>query len=175
MAFLMRFVTAHRARSASAEVLRSRPPSPIAEARCWAIAFISSWALAARSGSLNCSASSTACRNSLNRRLYSAFARPSRIGLPSLSPAVTNWFPSLHSRPLARTAEAVTGVSRRLASNSLTWNSRPRSEEHTSELQSRQYLVCRLLLEKKKNEPSRQDITGLTASPLLRPPQHRRT
>src|SRR3712207_7347051 len=26
---------------------------------------------------------------------------------------------------------------------------RPRSEEHTSELQSRQYLVCRLLLEKK--------------------------
>src|SRR3712207_8673164 len=29
---------------------------------------------------------------------------------------------------------------------------RPRSEEHTSELQSRQYLVCRLLLEKKKNK-----------------------
>src|SRR3712207_7771112 len=27
-----------------------------------------------------------------------------------------------------------------------------RSEEHTSELQSRQYLVCRLLLEKKNNE-----------------------
>src|SRR5258707_6376658 len=29
--------------------------------------------------------------------------------------------------------------------------STPRSEEHTSELQSRQYLVCRLLLEKKNN------------------------
>src|SRR3712207_8335292 len=29
-----------------------------------------------------------------------------------------------------------------------------RSEEHTSELQSRQYLVCRLLLEKKKNYTS---------------------
>src|SRR3712207_7160137 len=28
-----------------------------------------------------------------------------------------------------------------------------RSEEHTSELQSRQYLVCRLLLEKKNNPP----------------------
>src|SRR5436309_5641217 len=28
---------------------------------------------------------------------------------------------------------------------------RPRSEEHTSELQSRENLVCRLLLEKKKN------------------------
>src|SRR3712207_7013247 len=30
-----------------------------------------------------------------------------------------------------------------------------RSEEHTSELQSRQYLVCRLLLEKKKNKKAR--------------------
>src|SRR3712207_7226671 len=30
-----------------------------------------------------------------------------------------------------------------------------RSEEHTSELQSRQYLVCRLLLEKKKKIKSR--------------------
>src|SRR3712207_8665823 len=29
-----------------------------------------------------------------------------------------------------------------------------RSEEHTSELQSRQYLVCRLLLEKKKQAPT---------------------
>src|SRR3712207_7884438 len=29
-----------------------------------------------------------------------------------------------------------------------------RSEEHTSELQSRQYLVCRLLLEKKKKNPN---------------------
>src|SRR3712207_7008427 len=29
-----------------------------------------------------------------------------------------------------------------------------RSEEHTSELQSRQYLVCRLLLEKKKKTPA---------------------
>src|SRR3712207_7344664 len=30
----------------------------------------------------------------------------------------------------------------------------PRSEEHTSELQSRQYLVCRLLLEKNNTRPS---------------------
>src|SRR3712207_7578248 len=35
----------------------------------------------------------------------------------------------------------------RAASASIAW---ARSEEHTSELQSRQYLVCRLLLEKKK-------------------------
>src|SRR5947209_14226788 len=31
-------------------------------------------------------------------------------------------------------------------------NPQQRSEEHTSELQSRQYLVCRLLLEKKKKK-----------------------
>src|SRR5947209_14603521 len=31
------------------------------------------------------------------------------------------------------------------------WRGAGRSEEHTSELQSRQYLVCRLLLEKKRN------------------------
>src|SRR5437879_9363659 len=35
----------------------------------------------------------------------------------------------------------------------------PRSEEHTSELQSPMYLVCRLLLEKKKTRP-RTDNTG---------------
>src|SRR5258707_3375434 len=33
--------------------------------------------------------------------------------------------------------------------------SKSRSEEHTSELQSRQYLVCRLLLEKKKKNSSK--------------------
>src|SRR3712207_9060067 len=38
-----------------------------------------------------------------------------------------------------------------LAENGLDLRDQYRSEEHTSELQSRQYLVCRLLLEKKKN------------------------
>src|SRR3712207_8568218 len=33
-----------------------------------------------------------------------------------------------------------------------------RSEEHTSELQSRQYLVCRLLLEKKKNNSASHSL-----------------
>src|SRR3712207_7999507 len=45
-----------------------------------------------------------------------------------------------HSRP------------RRCASQSGNERRWSRSEEHTSELQSRQYLVCRLLLEKKKNK-----------------------
>src|SRR2546422_7951044 len=43
------------------------------------------------------------------------------------------------------------------------WSLNPRSEEHTSELQSRLHLVCRLLLEKKKNyiiavSPPHQDV-----------------
>src|SRR3712207_7904811 len=45
-------------------------------------------------------------------------------------------------------AEHAAGAARRL----LAVVARPRSEEHTSELQSRQYLVCRLLLEKKKKQ-----------------------
>src|SRR5438445_8840447 len=39
-----------------------------------------------------------------------------------------------------------------------------RSEEHTSELQSRQYLVCRLLLEKKKYRPDLGGPAGLEES-----------
>src|SRR3712207_6888678 len=49
--------------------------------------------------------------------------------------------------------------------------SRTRSEEHTSELQSRQYLVCRLLLEKKNNNHGynsfRQYTLFMTSPPLL--------
>src|SRR3712207_7763538 len=48
-------------------------------------------------------------------------------GLTALAHATTNCFPMI-----------------------LISGSSERSEEHTSELQSRQYLVCRLLLEKKK-------------------------
>src|SRR3712207_8128152 len=42
-----------------------------------------------------------------------------------------------------------------------------RSEEHTSELQSRQYLVCRLLLEKKKQvtRPGREPGPGPAGAP----------
>src|SRR2546429_764802 len=49
-----------------------------------------------------------------------------------------------------------------------------RSEEHTSELQSRLHLVCRLLLEKKKSKlraerPAEEELVGRLAD--LRPPQ----
>src|SRR5690625_6584947 len=43
------------------------------------------------------------------------------------------------------------------------WRGRARSEEHTSELQSRGHLVCRLLLEKKKRD------TDLDTANLIRP------
>src|SRR5258708_9681959 len=41
-----------------------------------------------------------------------------------------------------------------------------RSEEHTSELQSPDHLVCRLLLEKKKNKSYSQQSRGLTCRVL---------
>src|SRR2546422_1564935 len=44
--------------------------------------------------------------------------------------------------------ELVVGILENLSQH----DSRQRSEEHTSELQSRLHLVCRLLLEKKKND-----------------------
>src|SRR3712207_7087914 len=45
-----------------------------------------------------------------------------------------------------------------------------RSEEHTSELQSRQYLVCRLLLEKNKNRPRLRSVPARRALRLERRP-----
>src|SRR3712207_7092211 len=50
---------------------------------------------------------------------------------------------------------------------SSTWK---RSEEHTSELQSRQYLVCRLLLEKKNTLPFLCSFLLSYQQPLLSPP-----
>src|SRR3712207_8745668 len=51
------------------------------------------------------------------------------------------------------------GVSQEVAVvGGLGRDARQRSEEHTSELQSRQYLVCRLLLEKKNREYRNSDI-----------------
>src|SRR3989441_3910834 len=43
----------------------------------------------------------------------------------------------------------------------------PRSEEHTSELQSLAYLVCRLLLEKKKHKFQRQELVYIVWGLLL--------
>src|SRR3712207_7383957 len=67
-------------------------------------------------------------------------------GAPVLIPAR----PRAASRPAGATPSCATAL---------------RSEEHTSELQSRQYLVCRLLLEKKKKHQSL--LTQITATPRL--------
>src|SRR3712207_8984747 len=61
-------------------------------------------------------------------------------------------------RPLVQDPGARAYVVRRVGREAGAARKRPgqsgaaRSEEHTSELQSRQYLVCRLLLEKKKKD-----------------------
>src|SRR5204862_6692365 len=51
----------------------------------------------------------------------------------------------------ARYAATGPGTSRAIVFSSVQLHSQERSEEHTSELQSRRDLVCRLLLEKKNN------------------------
>src|SRR3712207_8755093 len=61
---------------------------------------------------------------------------------------------SVNVRSAAKPACSSTRTDTRFHGSSiLTWTG-PRSEEHTSELQSRQYLVCRLLLEKKNHSIS---------------------
>src|SRR5947209_13135528 len=55
------------------------------------------------------------------------------------------------SRPSWRSVPSGAST-RRYARSASSPRRTTRSEEHTSELQSRQYLVCRLLLEKKKKE-----------------------
>src|SRR2546422_7524135 len=48
-----------------------------------------------------------------------------------------------------------------------------RSEEHTSELQSRLHLVCRLLLEKKKNQTHKTAVTPHAGEETARAPHGR--
>src|SRR2546429_809678 len=76
--------------------------------------------------------------------------------LPILKPArVTSWpsWPSISGRPCSSSATMSKKVPPQLARTSGL-----RSEEHTSELQSRLHLVCRLLLEKKKNNKNKMHI-----------------
>src|SRR3712207_8619201 len=64
----------------------------------------------------------------------------------------TAWTPNIGEQTHAMPFTRHTMQSWRAALRLISWVGGPvRSEEHTSELQSRQYLVCRLLLEKKKN------------------------
>src|SRR3712207_7631819 len=76
----------------------------------------------------------------LFRSLRSSSVWLQHIG-PTMSNASSRGAPQT-SAPAEQTTTSAPGGSRLAL----------RSEEHTSELQSRQYLVCRLLLEKKKNK-----------------------
>src|SRR3712207_7455604 len=71
---------------------------------------------------------------------YTTLFRSSMCGKPSFRTAVE---PSLRRHGATQEQLASSSIGRPRVSDH-------RSEEHTSELQSRQYLVCRLLLEKKK-------------------------
>src|SRR5438876_12292955 len=86
-----------------------------------------------------------------HRDLHSFPTRRSSDLVPPLNlPAFSCW--AMSNTPASTCLNAL--VRTRFAS--LYWSlSTPRSEEHTSELQSPVHLVCRLLLEKKKNPPEK--------------------
>src|SRR5207302_9559435 len=80
--------------------------------------------------------------------------------LPILTPPLrssTSPVPDFHCRATAAWRSAVCTPPR-------PWQWK-RSEEHTSELQSRENLVCRLLLEKKKTHPHTQRMTLTQSHP----------
>src|SRR3712207_7815747 len=62
---------------------------------------------------------------------------------------------------LLSVAELLSMPASRLNAPVSSWS---RSEEHTSELQSRQYLVCRLLLEKKKRSRANSSSNPITTT-----------
>src|SRR3712207_3775371 len=104
--------------------------------------------------------------------------RPRRVGerLPALAQRLHN--PQTRCRQLIITGW-YGGTDRlvEIATGTAVWNHPGlpvvplRSEEHTSELQSRQYLVCRLLLEKKKTSLTRRP----TSHPMLSPAMMKRS
>src|SRR3712207_6899856 len=82
--------------------------------------------------------------------LFRSHRRPRRPECRSTSSSAGFWRWRWRRRPRALRADA-RAASAVLAAEVLGCDV-VRSEEHTSELQSRQYLVCRLLLEKKKKK-----------------------
>src|SRR5690606_42050994 len=71
----------------------------------------------------------------------------------TIRPAPTRTASCRSPRPVPSSSASPSSRARRRATSRAAWprtRRGPRSEEHTSELQSRENLVCRLLLEKKK-------------------------
>src|SRR2546429_7175748 len=82
----------------------------------------------------------------------------SLVGL-GLSWSALNQAKSLEQTAVA-SKQASDALTQRLAKEDEINQQMQRSEEHTSELQSRLHLVCRLLLEKKKNIPPQPQVTS---------------
>src|SRR3712207_6988416 len=74
------------------------------------------------------------------------------------------------SRVAVQTSALASSARGRLGPGTRRPCSRRRSEEHTSELQSRQYLVCRLLLEKKKKICPINPYSSYLFHSLISPP-----
>src|SRR2546422_7186710 len=72
---------------------------------------------------------------------------------------------SLHDALPISFAISVSAAARPSARGTPSGGKKSRSEEHTSELQSRLHLVCRLLLEKKKEQPRRQHDLNTAGEP----------
>src|SRR5690625_6872625 len=75
-----------------------------------------------------------------------------RSSSPASTIAVTTVRQYCRRLSMSLSIETHTPLTARLVAQSASRAVLPRSEEHTSELQSRGHLVCRLLLEKKKHK-----------------------
>src|SRR2546422_2285739 len=90
--------------------------------------------------------------------------RPPRSTLFPYTTLFRSWFssaPSIDSRPVASIGKSSASIAHS-PSPAMTRKRNSRSEEHTSELQSRLHLVCRLLLEKKKKRIASRRESGPT-------------
>src|SRR3712207_8109771 len=81
---------------------------------------------------------------------YTTLFRSRRSSRPSRSPCPRPG--SSPSRPVSRPGARSSAPTASSPPSPSTRAATARSEEHTSELQSRQYIVCRLLLEKKNKD-----------------------
>src|SRR3712207_7275622 len=96
---------------------------------------------------------------------YTTLFRSSRpTASPTQPPSTTTSMPSASSRRSGMPRPPRTAEAARAAANTSANTAAVRSEEHTSELQSRQYLVCRLLLEKKKSKLYESQVSNITST-----------
>src|SRR3712207_7771000 len=82
----------------------------------------------------------------------------SALSLIGAGASLNNWFPAFQALGVVLIVSGLVV----LAGAAWPKTIRTRSEEHTSELQSRQYVVCRLVLEKKRT----------SCAPRTRQPRH---